>query len=227
MRTAQDTITTANFLPGADIYLGYVPGPDGRGHGNYASMAARFPTAIHGSICTAFNATGQILDFEWSTTGNDGHAAVSWVQTQRAHGANPSVYVARSNWAPLRLLFAALAVVEPPWWIADWTDTPHLLDGAACTQWRSVPGLDYSVVADYWPGIDPAPVPQPLEDDDMYGLPHVMVKASAANNALLLYPNGYVQPVLDGTGTAYEQAGCPVIMAGDAQFAATLARAGK
>lgn len=225
MRTAQDSDDTAGFTAGADIYAGYVLSATGEGHNNYGTMVQRFPDKIYVAICTRFNAVGQVLDFEASTTGWDYDQLVAWVVRMRAAGGDPTVYVQLSRWAAAKSAFDQRKIDQPHWWVAEWTNTPHLIDGSVATQWGGASGVDYNQVADYWPGIDPKPTPPPMEDDDMYGLPHVMVKASAPSNALLLYPSGFVQPVMDTTGTAYEQAGCPVILAGDLQFEATLERA--
>lgn len=170
MRTLQDSDDTAGFTPGADFYAGYVLSDTGEGHNNYASMVARFPNAGHISICTRFNARAQVLDYESGTTGTGGSnpaRAVSWVQQQRLAGANPTVYVNTSTLPELVAAFKSYGVTEPPWWLAHWTNVPHLEGGSAVTQYGGAPGVDYNLVADYWPGIDPAPLPPEDEEYDM------------------------------------------------------------
>lgn len=153
----QDSDITSGFTPGAAIYGSYVLSDTGQGHNNYAATVARFPTAIHLSICTRFNASAQCLDFEEATTGTsaaDAQQCVQWVQRMRAQGGIPTVYVQLSLWSWLAGVFDAAGVIQPCWWIAHWTGVAHLEPGSDATQWQGGSLVDLNTAADYWPTVD-------------------------------------------------------------------------
>lgn len=157
MRTFQDSDITAGFMIGADIYGAYVLSDTGEGHDNYAATVVRFPTALHLSICTRFNASAQCLDFEAATTGTtlgDAQQCVQWVVRMRATGIEPTVYVQLSLWDWLAGVFDAAGVARPGWWIAHWTGVAHLEPGSDATQWQGGSLVDLSMAADYWPTVD-------------------------------------------------------------------------
>ena len=91
--------------------------------------------------------------------------AVAWVKAQRALGKTPALYMSRGIVPAAEAAFRAAGMAYPLWWIAEWTGTSHELGGAIATQYDHPPHsgghYDLSTVADYWPGIDPAPVPAP------------------------------------------------------------------
>lgn len=158
----QDSDVTSGFTVGADIYAAYVLSDTGEGHGNYAATVARFPAAKHLSICTRFNATAQVLDFEEATTGvtaDDAQQCVQWVVRMRQQGGLPSVYVQLSLWTWLAGVFDAAGVDQPGWWIAHWTGVAHLEPGSDATQWQGGSLVDLNSVADYWPTVDSGLVP--------------------------------------------------------------------
>lgn len=178
-RVMQDSINTAAFTEGADIYAGYVLSDTGEGHDNYATMAARFPDKMHLSICTRFNASAQCLDFENSTTGTtpaDAQQAVNWTVRMRQAGGTPWNYCNESTWPILRAAYTANAVAEPIWWIANTSTGPVMIPGAAAHQYTfNLPRNPYdtSVVADTIEGFDShdpsgggTPIP-PSEEDLM------------------------------------------------------------
>lgn len=164
-RIMQDSTNTAAFTAGADLYAGYVLSDTGQGYNNYASMAARFPGAVHVSICTRFNATAQVLDFEAGTTGvlaADAQQAVQWVQRMRAQGLTPSVYVQQSLWGWLQGYFISNHVAQPNWWVANTSTGAVMIPGTVAHQYTfNLPRNPYdtSIVADYWPGVDSGDVP--------------------------------------------------------------------
>lgn len=184
-RTMQDSDVNSGFLAGADIYAGYVLSDTGQGHNNYVSMC-QLPFVIGRktlSICTRFNATADVLDYEIGTTGTGSanwNKAVTWVVQMRAKGRAGVVYCNASTKPELVTAFANAKVVmtDDDWWIAHWTNSPHMEAGASATQWGGAPGVDFSEVADYWPVVDgphdpsgggtpiPAPNPTNEEDDD-------------------------------------------------------------
>jgi hypothetical protein len=84
-----------------------------------------------------------------------------------------------SAWTAVAEAFRARSVAQPHYWVADYSlgDHPAIPAGAVALQYADRGGYDVSVVADYWPGIDPVPTPIPpaqpapahtLEDDMPY-----------------------------------------------------------
>jgi hypothetical protein len=158
MRTFYDAITPANIPATAQGVAGYI---DGR----YAWKAAdwaRFPHAVKVRIAV-FSSTndGHVLDVEpgCSTPAN----APGWVQRRRKAGVDPTVYCSLSQWPVVRAAFAAAKVAQPHWWVAAYPGNgPNLYPGAVAHQYANPGPVDISVVADYWPGVDPKPVaPKP------------------------------------------------------------------
>lgn len=115
---------------------------------------------------------------------NDGHIldcergdatpaqSVDWVLMRRAAGADPTVYMNTGTWPTVRGAFLGRGVPEPHYWVAQYDGDPTIPAGAIGKQYadniRLQQPWDISVVADYWPGVDPAPAPAPhlvLEDD--------------------------------------------------------------
>jgi hypothetical protein len=159
VRTFYDAITPANIPANAQGVAGYV---DGR----YAWKAAdwaRFPHAVKARIAV-FSSTndGHVLDVEpgCSTPAN----APGWVVRRRAAGVDPTVYCSLSAWPTVRAAFHNAGVAEPHWWVAAYPGNgANLYPGAIAHQYADPGPVDISVVADYWPGVDPTPVrPKPV-----------------------------------------------------------------
>jgi hypothetical protein len=156
VRTCYDAITPANIPSNAQMVAGYV---DGR----YAWKAtdwARFPHAVKVRIAVfSSTADGHVLDVEpgCSTPAN----APGWVVRRRAAGVDPTVYCSLSQWPVVRAAFRNARVAEPHWWVAAYPGNgPNLYPGSIAHQWQNPGPVDISVVADYWPGVDPA-LPRP------------------------------------------------------------------
>jgi len=155
MRTFYDAIHPANIPATAQGVCGYV---DGR----YAWSAAdwaRFPHAVKVRIAV-FSSTndGHVLDVEpgCSTPAN----APGWVVRRRAAGIDPTVYCSLSQWPVVRAAFDAAKVAPPHWWVAAYPGNgPNLYPGSIAHQYANPGPVDISVVADYWPGVDPTPTP--------------------------------------------------------------------
>jgi hypothetical protein len=75
----------------------------------------------------------------------------------------PTIYCNRSTWPKVKAAFAAQGVAPPLYWIATGTGLREIPAGAIAAQYLLdvAPGIDISVVADYWPGVDSAPAPAP------------------------------------------------------------------
>jgi hypothetical protein len=155
MRTMYDGVNPATLPPNGDIYAGYVDGK----FANLPEMKAAFPGKLYvGIAVSASTNNGRILDVE---NGDATPAQVpQWLAMRRAAGVVPCVYTSLAQWTACKVAVSNAGMLPPLWWIADWKGTsPHTIPGAVAVQWESTPGYDQSVVADYWPGLDPAPAP--------------------------------------------------------------------
>lgn len=162
MRTLYDAVASksTNIPADAQMVAGYVVGP-------YAWTAAdwaRFPNAVQVTITTTAAEDADVLDVETGAANPD--SAPPWCSIQRKHGGTPSVYCNLSTWPAAKAAFAAAGVTEPNWWIAAYDNVAEIPDGAVAKQYTdNAPSNPYdtSIVADYWPGVDP--LPQPSEED--------------------------------------------------------------
>ena len=159
MRTMYDAVTPANIPVKAQMVAGYV---DGR----YAWKAAdwaRFPHAVKVRIAVfSSTADGHVLDVEpgCSTPAS----APGWVLRRRKAGVDPTVYCNTATWPVVRAAFKAAGVREPHWWIAAYPGNgPRLYPGSVAHQYANPGPVDISVVADYWPGVDPRPPTKPTK----------------------------------------------------------------
>lgn len=152
-RTMGDA-TVAEYLPeGLDMYAGYV---DGR-YQSFNAIRSRFPgklvvpiaTQESGNVGTVFD--GPPDNGSWS-------GVVGWVVRARRRGVDPTVYTSGGEWANGVQEFNQMGVAQPHWWIASWNGHADIPAGAVAHQYENVGDhYDLSAVADYWPGIDPAP----------------------------------------------------------------------
>jgi hypothetical protein len=168
MRTMYDALTARNILEKDSspvLVAGYI---------DRIKLApwspadwALFPNAIKVRIVKkASTNDGHVLDVE---PGDAGPAeAPGWAAMRRRSGfAHPCVYCNRSTWPQVKAAFAAQNVPPPLYWIATATGRREIPDGAIAAQYllNVAPGIDISVVADYWPGVDSGPGsanPQPI-----------------------------------------------------------------
>lgn len=162
-RTMYDGIASdAPRIPtGARLVAGYVDGL-------YAWSPldwALFPGAIKVRIaCFSTTNAGTVLDCE---PGNCTPAeSVDWVLMRRAAGVDPTVYCnlldPNVGLPAVRAAFKARGVAEPHYWVAHYPadgSVPPIPDGAIGIQYTDTGSYDLSIVADYWPGIDPKPAP--------------------------------------------------------------------
>jgi hypothetical protein len=159
VRTLYDSITATDIPTGAQMVAGYVNGTFQWSDADWA----RFPNATKVRIATrAWINDGHVLDVE---TGDavPGQAP-AWVEMRRAAGVDPTVYCNASTQVAVQAAFNAAGVPQPHYWIAHYDNVPTLPPGAVAKQYINDPisggHYDLSVVADYWPGVDPAG-PQP------------------------------------------------------------------
>lgn len=206
MRIMFDGIIPGEVPPGAQLYAAYL---DGR-WADFTALAAKFPGAVHVSIAvSASHDEGQVLDVE---NGDATPAeSVGWVRLRRAAGADPTVYCSMDNWPNVRAAHRTAGVPEPHYWIADYSlgSSPVLPAGAVALQYADRGGYDESIVADYWPGVDPVPAPkppaatQPQQEEPMPYLVSVIPDPSNPANKgagiFLITPTGSVVHVTDQT----------------------------
>jgi hypothetical protein len=159
-----DAVTASNIPTTALMVAGYVDGL----YKWSAADWARFPHAAKVRIAV-FSTTndGHVLDCE---QGNATPAqSVDWVLLRRAAGLDPTVYCGRNTWwDQIQGAFQARKVPEPHYWVADYSGNPAkpaIPVGAIGLQYQDTGPYDLSAVADYWPGIDPAPLPIPQEHE--------------------------------------------------------------
>lgn len=154
LRHMYDGITTSKLPPGGDLYAGYV---DGRWP-NANAVAERFVGKRVVRIASSPSTNDGVVGDGPPDNGNWGEW-VQWTVRRRAAGADPTMYTNASSWATGRAAFKAAGVAQPHWWIADYDGDPTIPAGAVAKQYASNDSYDTSSVADYWPGVDPAPKP--------------------------------------------------------------------
>lgn len=191
MRTMYDAVTARNIAkkdPRPAMVAGYI---------DRIKLApwtaadwAMFPDARKVTIVKkASTRDGHVLDVEPGDATPE--QAPGWAAQRRRDGfAYPTIYCNRSTWPKVKQAFAAQNVAPPLYWIATATGRAEIPDGAIAAQYLLdvAPGIDISVVADYWPGVDPAPTE---EDDDM--------KLTDTVDLYGTEPDGTLNNVLAGT----------------------------
>jgi hypothetical protein len=156
-RTMYDSITSSAIPPGSDFVAGYV---DGIYEWSPADWALH-PKAIHIPIAVFENTNlGIVGDCETGDMTPEG--LVRWVVMRRNAGVHPTGYCSYSMWDTCRNTFSRFRVPEPQWWIADYDGDCRLFPGSIAKQCKNSFMLgfnaDFSVVADYWPGVDIPPI---------------------------------------------------------------------
>jgi hypothetical protein len=156
-RAMYDAVTPGNIPPDPRLVAGYADGL----YANLGQMRARFPHATIVRIAVRWTTRAQVLDVE---TGDATPAeAVLWCTKTMAGTPNGelTVYCNTSTWPAVRAAFHAARVAEPQYWIAHYDGVPSIPAGAIAKQYSDPGPYDLSVVADHWPGVDPAPNPTP------------------------------------------------------------------
>lgn len=175
MRTMYDALTARNILkanPPPALVAGYIDKI--RLEPWSAADWALFPGVPKVEIVKkASTNAGHVLDVEPGDATPE--EAPGWAAMRRRSGfAYPVVYCNRSTWPKVKAAFAAQNVPPPLYWIATGNGLREIPGGAIAAQYLLdvAPGIDVSAVADYWPGVDPAPHQDPnlsLEDDMTFG----------------------------------------------------------
>ena len=151
-----DGVDAGRLPTDAQLVAGYVDGLYAWSAANWA----RFPSSVKVRIAV-FSSTndGEVLDVEQGDATPD--QSVDWVLMRRRAGTDPTVYMNSSTWPSVRTAFNDRGVAEPHYWVAQYDGVASLPAGAVAKQYYNdnQAGYDLSVVADYWPGVDQAPVP--------------------------------------------------------------------
>ncbi|WP_051966514.1 hypothetical protein [Kitasatospora mediocidica] len=156
-RTMYDSVSVSSLPADATMVAGYADGL----YANLTAMRARFPHATVVSIAVRYTTRAQVLDVE---TGDATPAqAVVWCRQTMADTPNSqlTVYCNTSTWPAVRAALAAAGESPPQYWVAQYDGVASIPGGAIAKQYRTTPGWDASIVADYWPGVDAAPTPAP------------------------------------------------------------------
>ena len=155
----KDSAAINQIDPGTVDMIGYYV--DGR-YVPTAAQLARFAGKVHVPIAVDYRTDAGIV-FDGPPDNDTWQETVDWVVMRRKKGVDPSVYTNQSSWTTAIAAFNARGVAQPHWWIAAWDNRAEMIPGAVAHQYETVPNRwDTSIVADYWPGIDPAPTHPPV-----------------------------------------------------------------
>lgn len=189
MRIMYDGLYPDRFPKDATMVASYTQG--GKFPSNYQEMVTLFPKATHVSICVFDTGTAQVLDVE---TGDATPAqSVGWVKRMRSLGVDPTIYCNTSTWPQVVNEFNMAGVTLPHWWSAQY-DNVAILDTppAVAKQYTDRADIgnpfDVSIVADYWPGVDPPPVVSIIENVRVTEMGLLM--DADKNVGVLILPNG-------------------------------------
>ncbi|MFB9925982.1 hypothetical protein ACFORO_12615 [Amycolatopsis halotolerans] len=167
-RIMYDSITAADIPATVPLVAGYCDLSSAWSAADWA----RFPNATKVRIArSARTNDGHVLDVERFLATPD--QAPGWVAMRRAAGCDPTVYCNESALATVQAAFDAAQVPQPHYWVARYDNIPSVPAEAVAKQYINDPAsgghYDLSAVADYWPGIDPAPVTTHQEDEMAFG----------------------------------------------------------
>lgn len=185
VRLMYDSVDASAIPRTAQLVAGYI---DGNLYRWTAADWARFPNARKVRIARRTSTNdGHVLDVEYGiptvwplTDPVVRQGIVRWVKMRRAAGIEPTIYCNQLNdWLPLQRIFHNALVKPPQWWVARYNNRRDIPTGAIGKQFANPPlsggHYDLSVVADYWPGVDPTkPIPE-KETDDMTREEHDML----------------------------------------------------
>lgn len=152
-REMYDAVTPTNIPVTAQMVAGYLlPSKFAWSQASWD----RFPNSTKVRIAVRSSTNdGHVLDVE------NGDAtpveAPVWAHMRRAAGyAFPTIYCSSSVQAQVVAAFNAAGEPMPLWWLAHYDNVDALPAGAVAKQYADPGPVDRSIVADYWPGVDPA-----------------------------------------------------------------------
>jgi hypothetical protein len=154
MRTMGDSTTAADIPQTFDLVAGYCDGPYRWSDADWALHAGKVLVRI---ATRADTDDGHVLDVETGDALPAG--APAWATMRRAAGVEPTIYVNLSNEQAVTEAFALAGAPLPHYWLAHYDGIAALPAGYVAKQYadEAMTGghYDASVVADYWPGVDP------------------------------------------------------------------------
>ena len=157
MRTMYDSVTVSAIPKTATLAAGYV---DGR-YANVTALRKRLPNARIVTITVLGAAGADVCDCE-SGDLTPPHAA-AWAEREHAAGRKPTIYCLASQLGVVKREVAKVGLTgKVSYWVANYDGKPLVPAGCVAKQYADpkVHGkgnFDLSAVADYWPGVDPAP----------------------------------------------------------------------
>lgn len=194
-RKMYDAINASAVPTDGDLYAGYDDGnwPSAR------ALAARFPGKTVVDITVNPNDNQGVVG-DGPPDNGAWDEWVNWTLKRRAAGVDPTIYTNQSSWTAGIAAFKAAGVAQPHWWIAQYDGDPTIPAGAIAKQYATG-SYDTSSVADYWPGVDPAPTTPPpsgsIQEDKMYLYTAPRSGDANAPEDIFLLGNGKYQHVAD------------------------------
>jgi hypothetical protein len=167
-----DSVDYRAIPAGSELVAGYV---DGRNSRWPDEAWDAFPGRILVRIAVlASTNDGHMLDVETGDATPD--EVPGWLAMRRAAGVDPTVYGNADSIRDVTAVCIAQGVSLPHFMVANYDRDPTIPDGYVAKQyWEDkAQNIDYSSVADYWPGVDAAPSTSeqssPVQEDDMGNL---------------------------------------------------------
>lgn len=152
-----DAVTAKNMPLTGQFYLYYVDGI----YANEAAVKAHAPGKryVPCTIGHTAAAKGMILDVE---TGDATPAdAKVWCENYPGSNTDLTIYCNSSTWASVKAALAGLST-QPNYIVAEYDGIGVIPAGAIGKQYKTG-AYDTSVIAAYWPGVDPAPSTTPAK----------------------------------------------------------------
>jgi len=158
MRIMYDDVNPDNILHLPGMHAGYVDGLYAWPKDKLAQCEVKiavFASTNDGNCCDCerFDLTPEEV--------------LPWILMRRAAGVWASCYAGQNS---RDIIFNAFTTANKPlcpFWIADWTNKLHLVDGSVATQWTSGDKFDTSVVQNFWPGVDDNMTVNPMQLTDI------------------------------------------------------------
>lgn len=172
-RIMTDSTTAADNPANVALVAGYT---DGR-YANLTALRKRYPHATIVTITVFGQGDADVVDRE---TGDASAATAAGWALGRAHaGAHPTIYLSVSQLRPVMLAcqHVGLGAGDVSFWTAHYTGQSHMCSANCWKPYGALPftpnivatqyddkgpqgqHYDRSLVAAYWPGVDPAPAP--------------------------------------------------------------------
>ena len=146
-----DSVTPARLPSNATLVGAYMDGI-------YANVTAVRQQCPHATIVviTVFGHPGaNVIDCENGDATPE--EAALWAANEIAAGRKPTIYMNDSTWPEVQQHVAAHNITgKVSYWVAHYDGVANIPAGAVAKQYqeRTDQNLDYSLAADYWPGVD-------------------------------------------------------------------------